>query len=166
MKNLLGIIAAIFLTTASYAQSNEQTVNYINKLSEPDELTGAVVLANSDIALNLVSTNTKVEGYRIRLFFDNSQAARSDSEDERNRYRGLFPLDRTYLEYNAPYFKLTAGNYLTFEEALMKWSMVVNYFNNAFIIKETVTINHFKKEYDFMGGGPQVIVEKEAEDVQ
>lgn len=143
MRNIYILLTSLFLSLNSFAQQNT-TSQLFKSLETPDASTGSKVTVINHVLIDLIGKENQVEGYRIRLFFDNTQNARTEAELEELRYSEIYPQDSTYIEYFAPYFKLTAGNYLDHQEALVKWSEIVKKFDNAFIVKERINIEVFK----------------------
>lgn len=79
-----------------------------------------------------------ITGYRVRIFFDNRQTARSESEETLKRFMSLFPGIEAYRTYANPYFKVTVGNFRTKSEAMAKLEGIKSYFPSAFVIKENI----------------------------
>lgn len=79
-----------------------------------------------------------VHGYRIRLFFDNKQSARGESEKAENLFKEHFPTIPVYRSYMNPYFKVVAGDYRTKSDAMQELGAIKKVFPNAFIIKEYI----------------------------
>ncbi len=77
-----------------------------------------------------------VNGYRIRIFFDNSQTARSGSEAALYRFKVQNPGVSAYRSFANPYFKVTVGDYRTKSEALEALAAIKVQFPTAFIVKE------------------------------
>ena len=77
-----------------------------------------------------------ISGYRVRIFFDNRQSARADSQkvmDEfSEKYHGI-PVYRSYVN---PYFKVTAGDFRSKSEAMQLLQKIRQEFPSAFIVKE------------------------------
>ncbi|GAP72556.1 hypothetical protein SAMD00024442_35_26 [Candidatus Symbiothrix dinenymphae] len=62
--------------------------------------------------------NVEVSGYRVLVFLGkNSQTARSEAQNRQRSVKQQFPGIATYLNYNAPNFKVTVGDFLTYDEA-------------------------------------------------
>ena len=80
----------------------------------------------------------QLHGYRIRLFFDNKQSARNESENVESLFKESFPTIPVYRSYANPYFKVVAGDYRTKSDALRELPAVKKLFPNAFIIKEYI----------------------------
>ncbi|MFI3321536.1 MAG: hypothetical protein R3Y50_03325 [Rikenellaceae bacterium] len=97
---------------------------------------------NSDVAVTLDKPNLakEVKGYRIRIFFDNKQSSRSDAEVAIMKYEKLYPNSKTYLTYEPPYFKVTAGNFMGRTEAVNVWGKILGEFPTAFIVTENIPL--------------------------
>lgn len=76
------------------------------------------------------------QGYRIRIFFDNKQSARSASEAAVNRFKALHPGTAAYRSFANPFFKVTVGDYRTKSDALAALQYIKPDFPTAFIVKE------------------------------
>jgi len=60
----------------------------------------------------------KITGFRIQVFMSNNQrTARNEIANKSNLIKTAFPEIAVYSEYVAPNFKLSAGDFLTREEA-------------------------------------------------
>lgn len=89
--------------------------------------------------------NKKVKAYRIMIFMGNSADAREKASSERARFNKLYPKQPTHMFYENPYFKVTAGNFRTKEEAEKMLNHVRKTFPTAIIIQKTVPITVFAK---------------------
>ena len=87
-----------------------------------------------------IATNAKrtVSGYRVRIFFDNKQTARTESENTLKKFNGLFPEVMAYRIYANPYFKVTVGDFRTKSEAMALLSRIKGDFPSAFVVKENI----------------------------
>ncbi len=79
-----------------------------------------------------------LSGYRVRIFFDNKQSARNESEVTLNKFKGLFPDVMAYRIYVNPYFKVTVGDFRTKSEAMALLSRIKGDFPSAFVVKENI----------------------------
>jgi hypothetical protein len=77
-------------------------------------------------------------GYRVRIFFDNKQTARTESENTLKKFNGLFPEVMAYRIYANPYFKVTVGDFRTKSEAMALLSRIKGDFPSAFVVKENI----------------------------
>ncbi len=87
-----------------------------------------------------IQSNAKrtMSGYRVRIFFDNRQSARNESEVVLKKFKGLFPDVMAYRLYANPYFKVTVGDFRTKSEAMALLSRIKGAFPSAFVVKENI----------------------------
>lgn len=79
-----------------------------------------------------------ISGYRVRIFFDNKQNARTESEAVLKRFNGLYPDVMAYRIYANPYFKVTVGDFRTKSEAMALLARIKGAFPSAFVVKENI----------------------------
>lgn len=132
--SLLGVSGGVFAQNSSI----------LKELEAPDSITRAKVIVSNSVMVDLVGRDTVMPGYRIRIYFNNSQETREEVRVVETKYKELYPTDRVYIEYKAPYFKITVGDFINYEEALVKWSSIVVDFKNAFIVQEHIPISALK----------------------
>ena len=75
-------------------------------------------------------------GFRIRIFFDNSQTARGGSEAALYRFKLKYPTVPAYRSFTSPYFKVTVGDYRNKTEALAALAEIRKDFPTSFIVRE------------------------------
>ena len=87
-----------------------------------------------------IESNSKrtIPGYRVRIFFDNKQTARTESENTLKKFNGLFPDVMAYRIYANPYFKVTVGDFRTKSEAMALLARIKGDFPSAFVVKENI----------------------------
>jgi hypothetical protein len=90
--------------------------------------------------LNHINSNSerKITGYRIRIYFDNSQNARVRSEAIANQFVKEFPHIRVYLSHVNPYFKVTVGDFRTKYEAQQFAARIGSRYPSVFIVREQI----------------------------
>lgn len=79
-----------------------------------------------------------IKGYRVRIFFDNRQTARAESEKVLKDFRKAYPEIAAYRVYANPYFKVTVGDFRTRSEAMEMLSRIKYSFPSAFVVKENI----------------------------
>lgn len=80
----------------------------------------------------------KKNGYRIRIFFDNKQTARVQSEEVEKRFNEQFPQYPVYRTYTNPYFKVAVGDFRSKSDAVRVLEIVKREYPKAFIIKDII----------------------------
>jgi len=148
MKRILSIL--VFLLTATAALHAQDTlavaavdsvlvgkdiIRIIGPGVSIDQTPAVASALRSYIASN---KDKELSGYRIRVFYDNGQSARTKSESiERyiaNTYAGI----RVYRTYESPNYKVSAGDFRTKDEALGLYNSLKAIYPTALIIKETI----------------------------
>lgn len=88
-----------------------------------------------------ISANSQrtISGYRVRIFFDNKQTARAESEAALKKFESLYHDVTAYRSYANPYFKVTVGDFRTKSEAMALLGRIKNEFPSAFIVKENIS---------------------------
>lgn len=79
-----------------------------------------------------------IAGYRIRIFFDNRQNARNESDRVQKEFRHIFPEMEAYRSYVNPYFKVTVGDFRTRSEAMAQLMRIKSIYPSSFIVKENI----------------------------
>ncbi len=80
----------------------------------------------------------KRNGYRIRLFFDNKQSARVESEELEKAFQQQFPHIPTYRSYTNPFFKVVVGDYRTKSDAIRELNKILPFYPQAIVVKESI----------------------------
>lgn len=88
-------------------------------------------------------SDERIRGYRVRIFSDNSQRARTDAAGTAARFQELFPGIPVYMAYENPYWKVTVGNCATSEEAIILMGRIRGSFDRAFLMQEQIPIHFF-----------------------
>jgi len=89
----------------------------------------------SHIASNV---SKPMNGYRIRIFFDNKQSARGSSEYAISRFKSSHPGIAAYRSFSNPYFKVTVGDFRSKSEAIALLKQIKSDFPSAFVVKENI----------------------------
>ena len=74
----------------------------------------------------------------MRIFFDNSQSARTESEATLKAFEAGHHDISAYRSYVNPYFKVTVGDFRTKSEAMQLLQKIKWEFPAAFIVKENI----------------------------
>jgi hypothetical protein len=80
----------------------------------------------------------KMQGFRVRIFFDNGQTARQRSSEVEANFKSQYPHVSVYRIYQNLYFKVTVGDFRTKSEALRFLHHIELQYPGAFIIKESI----------------------------
>lgn len=83
----------------------------------------------------------RFRGYRVCIFFDNGQDARANAVAAKKLFEETYPDTRVYMVYENPYFKVTVGNCLTAEEAIILKGRIAATFPKAFPKNEELSVS-------------------------
>ena len=96
-------------------------------------------MVEESMRTHVIDNRTRpITGYRIRIFFDNSQNARKNSASTLDAFLSSFRGIPAYRSYANPYFKVTVGDYRTKAEAMANLANIKKSFPSAFIVKEKI----------------------------
>lgn len=86
---------------------------------------------------HIARNNNKMHsGFRIRIYYDNSQFARGESEKEVRRFRELYPDIAAYRSFANTYFKVVVGDFRSRIDAEAALQRIGADFPSAAIIRE------------------------------
>jgi len=119
-------------------------IDIFTLLNMPNDDDYTVRLHQSDFIKRLVDNyiarnNTKkTQGFRVRIFFDNSQTARQRVYEVEAAFKELYPGVPTYLSYQDLYFKLTVGDFRNRTDAMRFFNSIQRIYPGAYIVKENI----------------------------
>lgn len=128
------------LTRKSPALVDTSVVGYSILSTMPK---GVKINQSSDIARALsrhigMNHSRRISGYRVRIYFDNQQNSRATSEAIESKFAAMYPGIPTYRSYQAPFFKVTVGDFRSYSEAQSLVNAIKKTFPAAFIVKEKI----------------------------
>lgn len=132
------LVDSVIYRPVATADSTLVGKNIFNVLPDKVNVRQSQQIANSmksHVASNKART---MSGYRVRIFFDNKQNARTESEAVLKRFNGLYPDVMAYRIYANPYFKVTVGDFRTKSEAMALLARIKGTFPSAFVVKENI----------------------------
>lgn len=152
-KRLLILISALLISVTASAQSRvDSTLIGVDILSLIGQKGSGTAVVNQSYEIrNALSRhisnngNTKMQGYRVRIFFDSDQDARSKSEAVAAGFTERYPGVAVYRSHVSPYFKVTVGDFRTREEAQHFASRLTNsgLYKVVFVVKEPINFPGF-----------------------
>ncbi len=152
-KNLTySFLAGIVLLISPLALSAQQVDSVLlgrdvyNWLAEPGPAGNHIRIYQSDSIDNYMqgkllsdmTAGSKLNGFRVRIFFDNKQSARSESERIAGEFSAASPGIAVYRIYENPYFKVTVGDFRTKSEATRFMNSIKGIYPQAFITREHI----------------------------
>ena len=143
---ILALLPAMMLRAQEYrVESGSSRVDSTLLGQNVLSVLGAGVTVNQSTAMksafdSYVSANAskKVSGYRIRVYYENSQNARNRSESIARTISGTYPGIGVYRTFESPNFKVCVGDFRTKDEALKLYHALKSSYPTAIILKETI----------------------------
>ena len=136
-KGLIAVFVLCGICTGVQAQSIDR---FKEQLQRPDSAyQSRVMVAEHGTAASAVRSmavhpsGAKVQGFRVCIYSDNVQNARTLARDAEARFKEIYPDIPTYMSYVNPYFRVTVGDCLTKEEAIILWGKIKGAFDRAVI---------------------------------
>ena len=140
----VALVAAFSLRAQSLEAFKQQLARPV--VSEAAFGTARVSVREADDAARAVrelsrnETQLRFRGYRVCIFFDNGQDARAKAVEAKTLFEESFPGIRVYMVYENPYFKVTAGDCFTSEEAIILKGRVQGVFPKAYVKNEELSV--------------------------
>lgn len=79
----------------------------------------------------------RAQGYRLRIYFDNSQDARAVSEKVVAGFKERYPGVPVFRVYDNPYFKVTVGEFRSKADAMRFLEAIRPEYPTVFLVKES-----------------------------
>lgn len=154
---LMAIIALATSFTAS-AQNISAMKSRLAQGANPVTVTEQTDVMQTIRSVEQRPARTKVNGYTILILSDNSQTARENANKAKETFEETFPDTKVEMYYQSPSFYVSAGRYLTKEEAIIElWR-----FRTVF--PKAITQNREFDITEFIIRPEQEIIEPELED--
>ena len=152
MKKLMKVAAVAVVMIFAVQSLSAQSVSAMkSRLS-----VGAnkvAVIEQSDVASSVRSVEarpkrTKVTGYTILILSDNSHTARENANEAKKTFEENFPDTEVKMYYESPSFYVSAGHYLTKEEAIIEMMRFRSVFPKAIAQSREMDIMDFVNRPD------------------
>ena len=91
------------------------------------------------MAVEAMGSKGSVLGYRVVLFYDNAQFAQDRANEIMEQFKKEYPEINAYLVYEKPYFKVSVGDCLSAEEALMLRNKLIRSYPGAFTRRDNIS---------------------------
>jgi hypothetical protein len=135
----------VSISFAAQAQTTERVKQRLASspaevtIVEQDEAAAAVR------AIDQRAKREKVYGYTILLFSDNSPQARENAFKAKEAFEHNFRDTKLVMFYESPSFYVTAGSYLTMEEAVIELNRFRQIFPKAIVQSKELEVKTFTK---------------------
>ncbi len=128
-KNIFIALLALTVSTAAYSQAGSVRIEQPPLIAE---------LLLKHITYN--EANPGMNGYRIRIYRDNSGGARQRSEGVATAFTEAFPDVPAYRGYDNPYFKVSVGDFRSKDDAIKVFARIKRSYPNAYLVPERINL--------------------------
>ena len=152
-NNLLVLLAALLLACTAHAQTavdstllGSDILSLINQKGRGSATVNQSIELRNALSRHIVSnSSTKMQGYRVRIFFDSDRTARAKSEAIAASFMERYPGIQAYRSHVSPYFKVTVGDFRTRADAQRFASRLTNSgaYPYVFVVKEQINYPNF-----------------------
>ncbi|HVK97063.1 MAG TPA: hypothetical protein VM368_04555 [Flavisolibacter sp.] len=145
MKTILTVIlfSIAFISNAQDFQTSDSSFVIVHKDPRID------LLIKKQSSINFATKKAAgktMRGYRLLVINTNS---RDEAMDAKTKIYTYFPEIKSYLVYQAPFFKLKVGNFQTRDEAKKYQTMMNSLFpKGVFILNDTIEVKGEKETED------------------
>lgn len=145
MRHIVLTLVALVAAATVAAQSTEEVKR---RLALSPGKVVVVEQAEAAAAVKAVDSKAKretVAGYTILLFSDNSPLARENAFKAKEAFEHNFRDTALTMYYESPSFYVTAGAYLTMEEAVIELNRFRQIFPKAIVQSKELEVEQFTK---------------------
>ena len=150
---LPALLAALLISLTASAQAKvDSTLLGVDILSLIGQKAAGTATVNQSYEIRnalsrhiVTNASTKLQGYRVRIFFDSDRTARSRSEVIAAGFSERYPSIPVYRSHVSPYFKVTVGDFRTRDDAQRFASKLTNsgLYRYVFVVKEQINYPGF-----------------------
>ncbi len=139
MHKIFILLCCIFGTTCAMAQDNTVASNGTVRVIKDSRVDA---LIKKQIYINTLAIRNQ-PGFRVQVISTNKRA---DANEAKQKVMQLYPDVRTYLEFQAPYFKVRVGDYKTREDATELRDKLSSLFSGGvFVVPSTINVSPDKE---------------------
>lgn len=132
------LVDSLVYTPLSAEDENLVGVTIYGAMPEGVSVRQSTAVRNALDAQIRANESKTVNGYRVRIFFDNKQDSRNASDAAARRFTAKYHGMQAYRSYDNPYFKVTVGDFRTKAEAQAALQRIKADFPSSFVVREKI----------------------------
>jgi len=124
MIKYLFLIMFCFVLVSTGAQ-NKAGKKFFEELTYPEQSKGKITVVQEDgiqdligIHLDMNKRNPGIEGFRIQLYLGSNNNAKKEATDVKAKVLSLFPDEKIYVMYEAPFWRVQVGDFRSKNESM------------------------------------------------
>lgn len=141
MKHIIILLSGLLIGTLASAQDNTLTAASTGgvKVVKDSRLD---LLIKKQIYINTLAIRNQ-PGFRVQVISTNK---RNEATDMKAKVMQLYPDYRTYLDYQAPYFKVRVGDFKNRDEAAdLRDKLSSSFTGGVFVVPATINVQPEKE---------------------
>lgn len=88
---------------------------------------------------------TSLEGFRVQIYSGSGITSKDEASSTQTRFLKMFPGERAYIIYNAPFWRVRVGDFRSRSEAMRMLQSVKPSFGGSYIVRDnTVRKKNFR----------------------
>lgn len=92
------------------------------------------------------ANQTTLDGFRIQIYSGSGVTSKNDAAETQARFMKMYPEEKAYIIYNAPFWRVRVGDYRTRSEAMRLLNKLGGSFSGSYIVRDnTVRKQTFKE---------------------
>ncbi len=122
-KVLFAFVLCLFVSHA-WSQENSGT-RFFREICNAKSDSGSVTIMQDSgieeligIHIDVNKRNNGIDGFRIQLYLGSNNNAKREATDVKGKLLSLFPEERPYVMYEAPFWRVQVGNFRSKNESL------------------------------------------------
>lgn len=165
-RGTMHLMVFIMAIVASVASASAQNISTKRSMLEMRSTNGSKITIVEDfntqeaiMAVETIESNRTILGYRVVLFYDNAQFAQDRANQTLERFKKEYPEINAYLVYEKPYFKVSVGDCLTAEEALILRNKIIKSYPGAFTRRDNISyadLGNVRRRVDCLELSPEM----------
>ncbi len=89
---------------------------------------------------------TQLDGFRIQIYSGSGIKSKDEATAAQSRFMRLFPEQKVYVIYNAPFWRVRVGDYRSRSEAMTLLNTVKQSFGGSYVVRDnTVRKKNFRQ---------------------
>lgn len=137
LLSLVMLLAATAGATEASAQQSKGRLNVQFTTASLDSLVRYNAQSNSN--------QTTLDGFRIQIYSGSGVTSKNDAAETQAKFMKMYPAEKAYIIYNAPFWRVRVGDYRSRSEALRLLSKLQGTFSGSYVVRDnTVRKQTFK----------------------
>ena len=140
MKKSVIFCIVFFVALSAFAQ--EQGISIFQLVKDGGQVTiQQSQKIENEMSWNVWNNSYKMnKGFRVRIYFDNNQLSRHQSQEVFDDFKILYPDVPAYRVFEELYYKVTVGDFRTKSEAMRFKENISTKYPSAFVTTEQVNL--------------------------